>query len=133
MAVLSKVKQFARDVTARAIVPVLRRLAHDPKYFELWQRHDFHITGLDCYQPIPDTRALPPSLWDRISDLPGVDIREERQKQLLSDIAANFKHEYTAIPEGASTREFRYYRGNAAFEAVDAEMLFGLIRLLKPQ
>ena len=77
MAVLSKVKQFGRDLTARAIAPVLRRLAHDPKYFELWQRHGFHITGVDYYQPIPDTRALPPSLWDRISDLPGVDIREE--------------------------------------------------------
>ena len=30
-------------------------------------------------------------------------------------------------------RSFGYYLGNAAFEAVDAEMLFGLIRLLKPR
>jgi predicted O-methyltransferase YrrM len=60
-------------------------------------------------------------------------MREAQQKQLLSDIAANFKHEYTAIPEGASTQEFHYYLRNAAFEAVDAEMLFGIIRLLKPR
>jgi predicted O-methyltransferase YrrM len=133
MSVVSRAKQFGRDLTARAIAPVLRRLAHDPKYFELWQSHGFHITGVEYYQPIPDTRALPSSLWDRISDLRGVDIREEQQKQLLSDIAANFKHEYTAIPKGASTQEFQYYLGNTAFEAVDAEMLFGLIRLLKPR
>jgi predicted O-methyltransferase YrrM len=133
MAVLSKVKQFARDLAAHAIAPLLRRLAPDPKYFELWQSHGFHITDVDFYQPIPDTRALPPSLWDRISDLPGVDIREEQQQQLLSEIVAKFKNEFTAIPEGASTQEFRYYRGNTAFEAVDAEMLFGIIRLLKPR
>ncbi len=133
MAILSKAKQFGRDLAAHAITPLLRRLAPDPKYFELWQRHGFHVLPSDNYQPIPDTRVLPLSLWDRISDLPSVDMREEQQKQLLSDIAANFKHEYTAIPEGASTQEFHYYLGNAAFEAVDAEMLFGLIRLLKPR
>jgi Methyltransferase domain len=133
MAVVSKAKQVARDLAARAIAPLLRRLAHDPKYFELWQSHGFHVGSVHYYQPIPDTRGLPLSLWNRISDLPGVDMREEQQKQLLSDIAANFKHEYTAIPEGASTQEFHYYLGNLAFEAVDAEMLFGLIRLLKPR
>jgi hypothetical protein len=127
MSVVSRAKQFGRDLAAHAIAPLLRRLAPDPKYFELWQSHGFHVLSSDGYQPIPDTRVLPLSLWNRISDLPGVDMREEQQKQLLSDIAANFKHEYTAIPEGASTQEFHYYLGNAAFEAVDAEMLFGLI------
>jgi predicted O-methyltransferase YrrM len=133
MSVVSKAKQFGRDLAARAIAPVLRRLAHDPTYFELWESYGFHVTGSHFYQPIPDTRALPPSLWDRVSALPGIDMREDQQKQLLSDIAASFKHEYTAIPEGASTQEFQYYLGNAAFEAVDAEMLFGLIRLFKPR
>jgi hypothetical protein len=133
MAVVNRAKQLGRDVVARAIAPLVRRLAHDPKYFELWQRHGFHITGVDYYQPIPDTRGLPPSLWDRISDLPGVDIRDKQQQQLLSEVVAKFKDEFTAIPEGASTQEFRYYRGNAAFEAVDAEMLFGIIRLWKPR
>ena len=68
-----------------------------------------------------------------MSDLPGVDIREEQQKQLLSAIVTRFKDEYAAIPTGASSQEFHYYRENASFEAVDAEMLFGLIRLLKPR
>src|SRR6266699_5424264 len=132
MAVLSNVKQFARDLAAHAIAPLLRRLAPDPKYFELWQSHGFHVLPSDNYQPIPDTRILPVSLWDRVSDLPGMDMREEAQKQLLSEIVTRFKDEYAAIPQGASTPEFYFYLGNVAFEAVDAEMLFGLIRLLKP-
>jgi predicted O-methyltransferase YrrM len=133
MALVTGAKQFARDLTARVIAPVLRRLAHDPKYFELWQSYGFHVTAVHYDQPIPDTRALAPSLWNRVSDLAGVDMREEQQKQLLSEIVARFKDEYTAIPTGASTQEFRYYLENAAFEAVDAEILFGLIRLLKPR
>jgi predicted O-methyltransferase YrrM len=133
MVVLSRATQFARDLTARAIAPLLRRLAHDPKYFELWQSHGFHITAVHYYQVIPDTRDLAFSLWNRVSDLSGVDMREEQQKQLLSEILARFRDEYTAIPEGASTQDFQYYLGNTAFEAVDAEILFGLIRLLKPR
>jgi len=66
---------------------------------------------------IPITGGLPLSLWNRVSDLPGIDMREEQQKQLLSDIVARFKDEFTAIPERASTEEFRYYLGNTAFEA----------------
>jgi predicted O-methyltransferase YrrM len=133
MGVVSRAKQFARGFTARAIAPLLRRLAYDPKYFGLWESYGFHVTAVHYDQPIPDTRALAPSLWNRVSDLPGVDMREEQQKQLLSEIVSRFKDEYTAIPTGASTQEFHYYLGNAAFEAVDAEILFGLIRLLKPR
>src|SRR5215471_5912981 len=121
MAFLSKAKQFGRDLAARAVAPLLRRLAPDPKYFELWQSYDFHVLPSDNYQPIPDTRILPTSPWERVSDLPGMDMREEAQKQLLSEIVAKFKDEYAAIPRGASTPEFKFYLGNVAFEAVDAE------------
>jgi hypothetical protein len=133
MAVLSKAKQFGRDLAAHAIAPLLRRLAPDPKYFELWQSHGFHVLPSDYSQPIPDTRVLPLSLWNSVSDLPGLDIREEQQKQLLAQIVSKFKDEYTTMPYGASTEEFHYYLGNVSFEAVDAEILFGLIRILKPR
>jgi predicted O-methyltransferase YrrM len=133
MAVVTRAKQFARDLTARAIAPLLRRLAHDPTYFELWESYGFHVTGRHFYQPIPSMAGLPLSLWNRVSDVPGIDMQEEQQKQLLSDIVAKFKDEYMAIPTGASTQEFHYYLGNAAFDAVDAEMLFALIRLFKPR
>ena len=93
MAVVTRAKQFARDLTARAIAPLLRRLAHDPRYFELWESHGFHVTAVHYDQPIPDTRALALSLWDRVNDLPGIDMREGQQKRLLSEIVARFKDE----------------------------------------
>src|SRR5437868_15494890 len=115
MALLTKAKQFARDVTARAIAPLLCRLAPDPKYFELWQNHGFHVLPSDNYQPIPDTRVLPVSLWDRVSDLPGMDMREEAQKELLSEIATRFRDDYAAIPKGASTRSEEHRVGKSAY------------------
>ena len=76
MSLVSKAKQFGRDLTARAIAPVLRRLAHDPKYFELWESYSFHVTGSHFYQPIPNTGGLPLSLWNRVSDLPALICRK---------------------------------------------------------
>jgi len=83
MAVMSRAKQCGRDLTARAIARLLCRLAHDPKYFELWQSHGFHVLPSDYYQPIPDTGVLPLSLWNRVSDLPCVDMRDEYQSNCL--------------------------------------------------
>ena len=60
-------------------------------------------------------------------------MRGEQQTQLLSEIVAKFKDEYSSIPSGASTQACQFYLGNIGFEAVDAEMLYGLIRLLKPR
>src|SRR5437764_8006290 len=126
MTVLTRAKQFARDLAAHAIAPLLRRLAPDPKYFELWQNHGFHVLPSDNYQPIPDTRVLPVSLWDRVSDLPGMDMREEAEKELLSEIATRFKDYYAAIPKGASTPECQVYVGNVAVEAVAGGRLYRL-------
>src|SRR5205085_9763446 len=112
MSALTRAKQFARDLAAHAIAPLLRRLAPDPRYFRLWQNHGFRVLPSDNYQPIPDTRVLPVSLWDRVSDLPGMGMREEAQKELLSEIATRFKGVYAAFPKGASTPECQFYLRN---------------------
>jgi predicted O-methyltransferase YrrM len=133
MSVVRRTKQFARDFVARAIAPVLRRLAFDPRYFDLWQTQGFHVSQVHYYQPIPDTREIDPSVWQRHSRIRGLDIRAEQQKELLSIFTARFKHEYNHFPRGRQSRDFRFYLGNVAFEAVDAEILFCMIRYFKPK
>src|SRR4029077_970158 len=133
MAVVSKAKQFARDLTARAIAPVLRRLAFDPRYFDLWQAQGFHVSSVHYYQPIPDTREIDPSVWKRHSRIRGLDVRAEQQKELLSIFALRFKNEYDRFPHGRQSGDFRFYLGNGPFEAVDAEILFCMIRYFKPK
>lgn len=133
MAVVSRAKQFARDLTARAIAPLLRRLAFDPRYFDLWQTQGFHVSPVHYYQPIPDTREIDPSVWKRLSRIRGLDICAQQQKELLSIFTARFKNEYDRFPRGHESRDFRFSLGNTAFEAVDAEILFCMIRHFKPE
>jgi hypothetical protein len=99
MAVVSRAKQFARDLAARAIAPFVRRLAHDPKYSTV-ANYSFHFTAVCYYQRIPDTRSLALSIWNRVSDLPGVDMREDLQKQLLAEILPRFKDKHIAVSAG---------------------------------
>jgi hypothetical protein len=49
----------------------------------VWERHGFHVTPVHFYQPIPDTQALPETLWNRPSELVGVDMNEPVQLDLL--------------------------------------------------
>src|SRR5260370_12298853 len=133
MSVVSRAKQFGRDLTARAIAPLLRRLAFDPRYFDLWQAQGFHVSPVHYYQPIPDPREIGPSVWKRHSRIRGLDIRAKPQKELLNIFTARFKNEYDRCPRGHESRDFRFYLGNTAFEAVDAEILFCMIRYFKPK
>jgi predicted O-methyltransferase YrrM len=128
-----QIKIAIRDAVARVLAPILRRLAFDPRYFVLWQAHGFHISPVHYYQPIPDTREIDPSVWQRHSRIRGLDVREEQQKELLNIFTSRFKNEYDRFPHGHPSRDFRFYLGNVGFGAVDAEILFCMIRYFKPK
>jgi len=105
------------------------------KLFSLWQSLGFHIIRNHYYQPIPDTRTLRPELWERDSDLVGIDVNEEKQLELLSDFAGQYKTEYDslALSKEQTTRPYEFYIDNRAFRAVDAEILYCMIRKYRPQ
>jgi len=121
------------DVLARLIAPLLKRLAADPRYFELWQSHGFHVSQVHYSQPIPDTRGLDLSIWNKCRDLSGVDMHDENQRQLLQDFVSRFKQEYDRIECETSFSKTRFYLRNEWFGSVDAEVLFCMIRQFKPR
>jgi predicted O-methyltransferase YrrM len=128
-----RIKTAIRDAVARVLASLLRRFALDPRYFDLWQAQGFHVSQVHYYQPIPDTREIDPFVWKRRSRMRGLDIRAEQQKELLSIFTSRFKSEYDQFPHGRPSRDFRFYLGNVSFEAVDAEILFCMIRYFKPK
>lgn len=103
--------------------------------FPLWQRLGFHITRNHFYQPIPDTRTLPAKFWQRHSDLAGIDMNEKKQLQLLADFVKRFKPEYSSIPlsRNDTTQPHDYFINNGAFESVDGEVLYCMIRHFRPK
>jgi hypothetical protein len=102
--------------------------------FPLCQRLGFHLTPNHFYQPIPDTRTLDDSLWDRQSDLVGIDMREEKQLLLLATLAEKYKHEYNRLPRSRkeTSQPYEYYLDNPALGPVDGEILYAMIRHFAP-
>ena len=67
-------------------------------------------------------------LWKEPSDLNGIDINEEDQIKLLAMFSSKFKDEYERIPRDKTSIPHQYYLNNSAFESVDAEILYCMIR-----
>ncbi len=130
----------------RAMIPwrVLRYLARRDFYrealrrflkmsFLFWQKLGFHVTPNHYFQPIPDTRALKDDCWLKQSELPGINIDEKSQISLLSTFCSRFKEEYELFPESKTLVAHQYFINNDAFESVDAEILYCMIRYFKPR
>ena len=72
-------------------------------FFTLWEKLGFHITRNHFYEPIPDTRMLKDDLWQKPSELVGIDINEESQINLLSMFSSEFKEEYESFPRNKTS------------------------------
>lgn len=103
------------------------------KTFTFWQRLGLHITRCHFYEPIPDTRELGDSVWEKRSALAGIDIDEGTQLDLLSRFKTEFQQEYEQFPREKTGVPGDYYVHNDMFEAVDGEILYCMIRHFKPR
>jgi len=124
----------------RAFEPLLRNLARhlpqrllvDPALFDIYQQRGWHVTPVDFYQPIPDTRALPSDLWTTRSDLVGLDLNEPAQLDLIAEFSARFREEYERM-DARSEDSRGFHFSQRSFGPVDAEMLFCMVRSFKPR
>ena len=106
--------------TLRAVHPILHRMG-------------IHVGRVGFYEPVPDTRELPERLWTRTSSLPGIDLGLDAQRALVAEFARAYRSEYDALPHGPTGRAHDFYLGNEAFGAVDAEILYCMIRSHRPK
>ena len=88
------------------------------KLFPFWEKFGFHITRNHFYQPIPDTRTLKDDLWEKRSELIGIDVNEEDQFTLLSLFSSKFKREYEKFPKERTSVPYQYYINNDGFEDI---------------
>jgi hypothetical protein len=96
----------------------LRRSLRRSGYFWL-ERRGWHLVRCGPQDPIPDTRTLG-DIEERLSDLPGVDMRESAQLELLEELV-----EYRA--------EIADLRIPPGFGAMDVEVLYGIVRRFRPR
>lgn len=108
-------------------------LAHLLREFDRLQAWGVHVVPNHYYFPIPDTRTLDDSLWAEPSQMVGVDMRDGEQASLLSELANIFGTEFSQFPRSPTANTWEYFTGNEHFAAVDAEVLYSMVRNFKPR
>ena len=118
------------------IAKVIAQCLHSAKFseiFRLWERHGFHVTPVNFYQPIPDTRSLPETLWNRLSDLRGIDMNDAVQLDLLRNQFPRFQREYEQFPAEPTGEPGRFHCNNDLFGGTDALVAYCMIRHFQPR
>lgn len=105
----------------------------DRRYFDLWESHGFHITPVHFYEPIPDTRQIPSRIWNQPSEMIGVNFEPERYLELLKQFSTTYCDEYNSFPLELDGDESRFFLKNGFIGPGDAEVLYCMVRELKPQ
>lgn len=124
-----------RPELVRLLAEILPPFAREPlagEFFRTWEEHGFHLTPVHFYQPIPDTRALPETLWKEPSGLVGVDMNEAGQLDLLQNVFPRFRSEYETLPTDPTGVPHDFHMKNGAFEGTDALVLYCMVRHLRP-
>lgn len=101
--------------------------------FPLFQRLGVHVTPIHFYSPIPDTSRLSPALWDAPdAHVPGLDFRPDEQLRLLADFRKEYSEEYKRLyQQPLNSQGFTIH--NKVFGPVDAELLYCMVRSLRPR
>ena len=106
---------------------------HYQEYFQLWEENGFHLTPVHFYLPIPDTRTLRDASFERQSQLPGVDMNEGGQLELVRNVFPRFREEYDRIPFEPTGVPHEFYFANDLFSGTDALALYCMVRHFRPK
>lgn len=118
------------------IATVMPHCLHSGKFHELfpfWEKHGFHVTPVHFYQPIPDTRSLPDSLWTTPSELAGIDMNESSQLDLVQKHFARFRNEYDQVPPALTDGSDQFYADKGPFRGIDAIVAHCMVRHFQPK
>ena len=112
------------------IAAVMPRCLQRKEYRELfanWERHGFHVTPVHFYEPIPDTQSLPETLWSQASDLPGINMNDSAQLDLLRNHFSKLRGEYETLSAEPSPGQLCPFRGT------DVLVAYCMVRYFQPR
>jgi hypothetical protein len=123
--------QSLRARSRRAGELLIRRLA--PRFgIEIVPEGPHDVVAHDYYSPVPDLSLLPDDIWERRSTMGGVELQVDRAMILVETELAPFISELE-IPADGPLPPGQFFLHNENYEAVDAELLYGMVRARKPR
>jgi Methyltransferase domain len=123
------------DDVARLLAAVLHAYRSSGRYPELFanaQALGVHMTPVQYDFPVPNTSALPDALWERESELVGLDLNVEGQLHLLREVFPSFRAEYETFATAPTGVPHEFHLNNDKFDGTDALALYCMVRHLKP-
>lgn len=125
-----------RADAAQLFIQLAQHYAWPPnyqEYFRLWEQSGFHLTPVHFYLPIPDTRTLTDASFERESELPGVDMNDSAQLELLHNVFPRFRGEYDRFSFEPTAVPHEFYFNNDLFSGTDALALHCMLRHFRPK
>src|SRR4051812_15973402 len=94
------------------------------------ERVGFQVVLKTFYSPIPELDRLPPGWFERVSELPGVDLGLDRQLGFARERLAGLMAEFA--PPATSADPRAYATSNPSYSRLDASVLYAMVRALRP-
>jgi Methyltransferase domain len=99
--------------------------------YDVLPKGGFDVVRHDYYSPVPDLAALPEEVWTRRAPLAGVALDTEAAMRFVeSELASRIAE--LDVPRTDPGGPGRFFMENQGFEAVDAELLYAMVRAMRP-
>jgi len=99
------------------------------RLFPYFEKLRIHVLPVHHYSPIPEVGKLRGEIWQRVSELPGINMNEEIQLRLLEEFE-KYSDEFNSLP---LQKRDGFYVSNPNFGSVDAEIYYCMIRHFRPR
>lgn len=99
----------------------------------MFARRGFHLLQKHFYLPIPDENDLGDGFFDRLSEMPGVDMNVAAALSLLQTVIPPYLEEFRAQVPLHPAKGASFHLLNGTYMAVDAHVYYALIRHGKPR
>jgi Methyltransferase domain len=117
--------------TGFELVPRGRTEPFSTAEYDVVPRGRFDFVRRDYYSPVPDFARLPKDVWQRRGDMSGVELGPLKGIEFVEQVLAPFIAEFD-VPVHGNGQAGEFFLRNDNFEAVDAELLYGMIRAMRP-
>ena len=105
---------------------------HSRYAFSYVEQKGIHTLPVHYYSPVPDTTKLPDELWTQIHSPAGFDLRVDLALAWLKKLSQKYGPEYNRFT-ASCTDIHKYHLNNQAFPSGDAEVLYAIVRDVKPR
>lgn len=128
-----RLERVAIDELASVFANRIRDLPGN-QFHGLFSQAGYHLLRKHFYVPVPELDDIEPNAWTTPSSLTGLDMNEDAAHELMDLILPPFLAEFRArFPTHAGPDDKGFHLINGSYMAVDAHLLYGLVRHAKPR